>query len=165
MPALPQNPLTTTSPVETTFDTCKKIWQGQIRRFPKFYDVQEFLEEFRPKISQPPPFTGKPPYIFANDEPISNDCAIAVDATDHQQPDWFSWAQVKGAAQQIMDADGCGSPSAGGRIPIGLHGTWRVRVFGYNKSVRSRAAVQSMERFLTHGNHTFTNFVDALGST
>ena len=153
------------TPVATTFDTCKKIWQSQIRRFPMFYDVQEFLENVRPKIRQPPPFSGKPPFIFTNDEPPSHDCAIAVDATDRQQPDWFSWAQVKDAAQQIMDADGCGSPSAGGRIRIGMHRTWRVRVFGYNKSELSRAAMQSMERPFMLENHTLTDIVDAIGSS
>lgn len=145
------------TPVETTFEICKTIWQGEIRRFPKFYDVQEFREGVRPKIRQLPPFNGKPPYIFVNDDPPSNDCAICVDALDRQESDWFSWAQVKAAAQQIMDVDGCGSPSGGGRIPVGIGGSWRVRVYGYNKTVLSRAGNQSIELDYATGNHTFVN--------
>ena len=147
------------TPVETTFETCKKIWQGQIRRFPKFYEVQEFRVGVRPRIRQEYPLSGKPPFLFVNDDPPSNDCAICVDPTDPQESDWFSWAQVKDAAQQVMDVDGCGSPSGGGRIPVGRGQSWRVRVYGYNKDTLARAANQSTERFLPIGNRTLTNLV------
>lgn len=152
---------------ETTFAACRSVWQGVIRRLPKFYEVQEFVENERPEIPAPQPQTGKPPFTFiAFGGPRENNCAIVVDADNSQRPDRFSWAQVKDSAQQIMDPDaGCGSPSYGGRKAIGVDGIWRVRVYGYPKGRPPLRTNGGTEGTFTIGNHTLIGRPVWLSST
>lgn len=102
----------------TSIDGCRPTL-NQIKTFPEYRRVQEFLEGWYPKFPQ------KPPYAVHHED---SDCAIKIASFRAKEPDLFSFEQVRILAQEILQD--CEENGTGGIARIGRGVGWTVAVIG-----------------------------------
>lgn len=113
-------------PILTTSRDCRIIFR-EISNLPFYHETQEFREGVMPRLDH----VETPPFLFSNDTPEVDNCAVFLSASNPADTDKFSWEEVRGVGQAIMRT--CGSPGFGGRCAIGRERGWVVRVYGYRR--------------------------------
>ena len=102
-------------------DICRASLRA-LRKFPGFFEKQQFLEGRYPKEPR------KPPYAVWEE---GSECLIEI-ASHNERKDYFSFNDVKNLATKILEE--CEGNNLGGVAPIGLEVGWRITVVGARRS-------------------------------